>query len=220
MADLGCPPNAALAFDFLVSKGLRDYQAAGIVGNLQQESRLNPRAVSPPDPVEPSRGIAQWQPPGWNALLAFASSTGRDPWSLDLQLNFLWHQLESQPELGLGPLSVSATLEDATVIFQNRFERPNAQLAGTSSRIAYARSTLYACPTINPPLGPPRRGGVVAAAAGVVALVAAAGYGVYKAMSARAPEPEPEPRPRPRPEPVFPSPPSFRPAPIRPPWRP
>jgi hypothetical protein len=64
----------------------------------------------------------------------------------------------------------------------------------------------------------------VVAAAGVVALVAVTGYGIYKAMGARAPEPEPEPRPRPRPrprpDPVFPSPPSFRPAPIRPPWRP
>jgi hypothetical protein len=61
MADLGCSPNAAVAFDYLVGKGLRDYQAAAIIGNLQQESRLNPRAMSPPDPVQPSRGIAQWQ---------------------------------------------------------------------------------------------------------------------------------------------------------------
>jgi hypothetical protein len=218
VADLGCPPNAVIAFDFLVGKGLRDFQAAAVVGNLQQESRLNPRAVSPPDPVEPSRGVAQWQPPGWQALLAFASSAGRDPWSLDLQLDFLWHQLESQPELGLGQLFASTTLEDAVAVFQNRFERPNAQLAGTSNRIAYARSTLYACPSIKPP----RRSGVAAAAVGVVALVAAAGYGVYKAMSTRAPEPEPQPRPvpRPRPEPVFPPSPIFRPAPIRPPWRP
>jgi hypothetical protein len=43
MADLGCSSNAAIAYDYLVGKGLRDFQAAAVVGNLQWESRLNPR---------------------------------------------------------------------------------------------------------------------------------------------------------------------------------
>lgn len=221
MSDLGCPPNAALAFDFLVGKGLRDYQAAGIVGNLQQESGLNPRLSAPdPRPTNPEamgRGIAMWGDPGrWQNLLAFAA--GRDPWALDTQLEFLWAEL---PGNGLDALLASPTLEDAVIAFQDKFERPRRDLARTDIRIKYARSVLFACPSITPPIGPPNRFGVATAAVGVVALVAAVGYGVYKAMSARAPEPEPEPRPRPRPrpEPVFP-PPSFRPAPVRPPWRP
>lgn len=192
MADLGCSPNAAVAFDYLVGKGLRDYQAAAIIGNLQQESRLNPRAMSPPDPVQPSRGIAQWQPPGWQALEVYAN--GRDVWSFQTQLKFLWYQLETTPYLGLEQLRAATTLEDAVVAFQDRFERPNAAKAATQNRIAYAQSALYACPGVKPPIKS-RSGLVVAAAAGVIALVGAAGYGVYKALSGRQREPEPEPMP-------------------------
>lgn len=193
MADLVCSPSAAIAYDFLVGKGLRDFQAAAIVGNLQQESALNPLAVSPPDPVEPSRGIAQWQPPGWQKLIAFASGSGRSEWDIGTQLEFLWHQLESEPYLGLRDLLSSTTLEDATVVFQNKFERPKAAFAATQNRIAYARSALYACPGIRLPIAAPsKRGGIVAASLGVVAFVVAAGYGAYR-MLVRAPEREPEP---------------------------
>ena len=37
--------NDQAAFDFFVGKGLSDFQAAGIVGNLDQESGVNPNAV-------------------------------------------------------------------------------------------------------------------------------------------------------------------------------
>jgi hypothetical protein len=204
MADLGGSSNAAIAFDFFVRKGLSDFQAAAIVGNLQQESRLNPKAVSPPDPTEPSRGIAQWQPPGWRALQAFAAQAGRDPWALDVQLDFLWHQLESESYLGLEQLRAATTIEDATVVFQNSFERCKPELCATSKRIEYARAALFAYPALKPP--PPQKSSIWAATIGVLALAAVAGFGVYKAFTFLAPalrprraEPHPEPYPEPRP---------------------
>lgn len=194
MADLGCPPNAAIAFDYLLGRGLLDFQAAAVVGNLQQESRLNP-LVDVPDPVKHSRGIAQWQPPGWQDLLTFAGQSGRDPWSFNTQLEFLWYQLESQPYLGLQQLRASTTLEDAVVVFQNSFERPLAAKAATSNRIAFARAALFACPAVKPPSSP--RSGIVVTVAGVLALVGAVGYGVYKVLSTREREPEISPEPPP-----------------------
>jgi hypothetical protein len=116
----------------------------------------------------------------------------------------------SNPQLDLDKNGV-ITVGDTRSYMQRVLNRANGTI-GSFPAICHE--------AVTPPLGPPSRSGVAAASIGVVALVAAAGYGVYKAMSARAPEPEPEPRPRLRPEPVFPSPPSFRPAPIRPPWRP
>lgn len=202
MADLVCSPSAAVAYDFFVGKGLQNFQSAAIVGNLQQESRLNPHAVSPPDPVHPSRGVAQWQPAGWDKLLAFASSIGRDPWSLNTQLEFIWYQLETEPYLGLNELRGATTIEAAVVIFQNKFERPKAALAATQNRISYAQSALYACPAIVPPTPAPavsKRGSIIAATIGVAALVSAAGYGAYRWLSGR-----PEPRPLPPPEPTYP----------------
>lgn len=203
MADLGCSPNAAVAFDYLIERGLHDYQAAAVVGNLQHESRLDPRLDAIDSNGLPSRGIAMWQPPRWQNLLAFAA--GRDPWSLDVQLDFLWYEL---PNFGLNALAASTTLEDATVVFQNSFEKPKASLAHTSNRIAYARAALYACPLVRPP-HTASRAGLVAAAVGVVALVGAVGYGIYKVIASR--EPAPEPRP---PRPVFPLS-RFEPEPVR-----
>ena len=37
--------NDKPAFDFFVAKGLKNFQAAGIVGNLDQESGVNPASV-------------------------------------------------------------------------------------------------------------------------------------------------------------------------------
>ena len=42
---------------YLESEGLSAYAAAGIVGNLMQESTLNP--------TEPGYGLAQWNPGWW-----------------------------------------------------------------------------------------------------------------------------------------------------------
>jgi hypothetical protein len=212
MANIVCSLNAAVAFDFLVGKGLPDYQAAAIIGNLQQESGINPRLEALDTNGKMSRGIAMWQPPRWNSLLAFA--TGRDPWSLDTQLDFLWAEL---PGNGLDALLTSSTLEDAVFAFQDKFERPRRDLAHTDVRIGYARAALLACPNVNPPDKPRgKRVNTIAAAVAGGALAALVGFGLYKAQSHR-PEPEPPPprppppRPRPRP-PLAPTPAPTRPA--------
>jgi hypothetical protein len=178
--DLGCSPSAVVAYDYLIGRGLRDFQAAAVVGNLQQESKLDPTVCVPdPDPAHLSCGIAQWQPPRWRLLLEFAERSGRSPWALDTQLDFLWHELQSTPYLGLQNLLASATLENAVVVFQNEFERPKASAAATANRIRYAQSALYACPSVVRPTSA-SRGRAAATVVGVLALVAAAGYGILK----------------------------------------
>src|SRR4051812_50224709 len=49
--------NDKAAFDYFVGKGLTNFQAAGIVGNLDQESGMSPSARQSGGP---GRGIAQW----------------------------------------------------------------------------------------------------------------------------------------------------------------
>src|SRR5882724_9083599 len=46
------------AFNFFAAKGLTELQSAGVVGNLIQESSMNPGAVE--FGGGPGRGIAQW----------------------------------------------------------------------------------------------------------------------------------------------------------------
>lgn len=193
MPDLVCSENAVIAYDFLVGKGLKDFQAAAIVGNLQQESGLNPRAFFQ---KEASYGIAQWRLERYTGLLSYAAGAGRDPWTLETQLNYLWHELQTHPEFGLEPLIASTTLEAATTVFQDRFERCGD--CRTSSRVAFAQSVLYGCADVQAPSGKSNGWGL--AIAGV--LVAAAGFGAYKLLS-RRPAPAPEPSLLPQPEPEF-----------------
>lgn len=184
MADLICSPNAAVAYDFFTQNmGLSDFQAAAIIGNLQWESHLNPLNDVPDptknDPSARGRGIASWGPPRWNRLLSLATTTGQDPWTIYVQLDFLRYELESFPDLGLAALMQSTTLEEATVVFQDRFEQPKQVLAHTDRRIAYAQSALFACPAV---IVPKRKAaGAVVAGVSLFALVAAAAYGAYKA---------------------------------------
>ena len=49
--------NKKKAMEFLQSKGLKNHQAAGLVGNLIRESRLNPKAENK---SSKAFGIAQW----------------------------------------------------------------------------------------------------------------------------------------------------------------
>src|ERR1044071_2750325 len=100
-------PNDETAFEFFVGKGLTAVQAAGVVGNLDQESQMNPNASQPGGP---GRGIAQWSVGGrWDTsandnVVAFARARGASPTSLVLQLEFVWYELETFPGYGLAEL--------------------------------------------------------------------------------------------------------------------
>jgi hypothetical protein len=137
--------NEKTAFNFFVSKGLTKDQAAGIVGNLIQESDVDPT-------IEqygggPGRGIAQWSEGGrWNAdhddnVLWYADKEGQSPDSLMLQLNFIWYEL-TEKGYGLDTLRRAGSVSAATVDFQTDFE--GCGECDQSNRIAYAEEVLSA----------------------------------------------------------------------------
>ncbi|HEY4238570.1 MAG TPA: phage tail tip lysozyme [Kofleriaceae bacterium] len=143
----GPPPTAfandQAAFDFFVGKGLTNFQAAGIVGNLDQESGVNPNSVQSGGP---GRGIAQWSVGGrWDTsnpnVVAYAAAQNEGVHTLNLQLEFIWHELTT---VGYGYTQLQATtnVTDATITFMDRYE-----ICGTcasSQRVAYAMSVLNA----------------------------------------------------------------------------
>jgi hypothetical protein len=118
--------NIEKAFRFFISKGLQDYQAAGILGNLIQESNVNPASnntaansssVNPssiiPGVTERGGGIAQWEdyrgtPTRWtgpSGLLNYVAGKGdftspqgdgKDWKNLTYQLNFMWGELSHE----------------------------------------------------------------------------------------------------------------------------
>ena len=179
--------SVCAAMSFFRSKGLPDLQAAAIVGNLQRESGLDPQAYNP---GEGAHGIAQWRGQRWSSALAYAQQTGRNVYSLDLQLDFVWRELQSVPDFGFAQLLQATTVEDAVVAFQDNFERCGECV--TSDRIAFARLALFGCERVTPPA---RGGGIGSLAAlGALALSAAAGLAAFAGRRRRQ-EPEPEPVP-------------------------
>jgi hypothetical protein len=136
--------NEKPAFDFFVGKGLTTFQAAGIVGNLVQESNVVPTAE---EPGGPGRGIAQWSTGGrWDSdandnAVAYAAAQKESVWSLNLQLEFIWYELTTFG-YGLAALRATTNVTDAEFAFQRDFE-----VCGTcdqTNRLAYAKAALAA----------------------------------------------------------------------------
>jgi hypothetical protein len=112
-----------------MSLGLPDYQAAGIVGNLYQESHVNPS--------EPGGGIAQWIGSRWTDLQNFAKSRNVSATDLQTQLDFLWSELQGG---ALSALAGTKNVTDATTVFEKTFER--AGTPNMPARIQYAQAVM------------------------------------------------------------------------------
>jgi hypothetical protein len=83
----------------LQSFGWSKEQAAGIVGNLVAESKLDTGALNPGDGSDGSDsiGIGQWNGPRATALKDFAAKRNTDWRDLDTQLAFLDYELRNSP---------------------------------------------------------------------------------------------------------------------------
>ncbi|WP_297742961.1 phage tail tip lysozyme [uncultured Tessaracoccus sp.] len=150
--------NNKVAFDYFVNKGLTKEQAAGVLGNLMQESGspINPRATQSPGP---GRGIAQWSVgERWATLQRFAANQGRDPWSLNLQLDFIWHEFQTTESYAYRHLKGTRTVVDATLSFSSKFERCGT--CHNQTRIAYAQRAFNTYAGGAPAPGPRPQPGV------------------------------------------------------------
>ena len=133
------------AYDFFVARGLTAAQAAGIVGNLIQESDVSPTSVQSGGP---GRGIAQWSVGGrWDTsyddnVKWYASKEGLSSTSLTLQLEFVWYELSTYSSYGLASLKRTTSVTNATVVFQNDYE--GCGECDESQRIAYATAVYDA----------------------------------------------------------------------------
>jgi hypothetical protein len=147
--DLDGNSNIEKAFNFFVSEEGGNYtmeQACGIIGNFCVESgpTLNPKAVAP---GEGSTGIAQWNPAAaagnrLGKLVEYSATLGLDHLTLGAQLLFTKYELETFSYLGDGPLRKTDNVKDATIVFQDSYERPNKAVAHTNKRINYGKEVF------------------------------------------------------------------------------
>jgi hypothetical protein len=134
------------AYEFFVDKGLKPRAAAAIVGNLIQESSVDPNAVQ--FGGGPGRGIAQWSVGGrWNHdshdnVKWYAAKHGKSIHSLKLQLQFIWYELQTYSDYGLSKLKAADNVTEATIAFEVHFE--GCGTCDQAKRIKYAKQVLNA----------------------------------------------------------------------------
>ncbi len=81
--------NKKQIWSFLKSKGLNDDAAAGIMGNMEQESTFNPKATNPIG----CRGVVQWCFGRNDGLDSYAAGKGTSWDCLGTQLEYMWHEM-------------------------------------------------------------------------------------------------------------------------------
>lgn len=123
--------NAKFAYQYYQQKGIPSHVAAGIVGNLMQESGLNPNASGDNGLAT---GVAQWHPDRFKGLQGWAQASGKNPFSLQTQLDYVLH--ESQQRGDFGHLLSTRNSAEAAYVFAKKFERPKVI---DSKRIVYAK---------------------------------------------------------------------------------
>lgn len=119
-------------------------QAAGVVGNLFQESGLNTSAVSKDG--FGSIGIAQWTDRGESfrktALEGYAKGAGKLPTDIEAQIGFLINELLTTERRALDRLRNTSGVSDAALSFRQAFERPDPAKANDQTRIAAANTAF------------------------------------------------------------------------------
>ena len=120
----------------LMAMGWTQAQAAGMVGSLVQESRLDPDAVNP---TSGARGIAQWL--SKDRIANFEKWAGRPlkGSTLDQQLEFQNYELTKGSETDAGKrLRGTKTATEAAEVHRRYYERPGEDEANDRMRRAFA----------------------------------------------------------------------------------
>ncbi len=144
------------SFSFLGNKSMSKNQAAAVIGNMMQESTLNPVISNPAGAVSASTpnsalssvsaavGIDQWMGSRLSGLGELATQKGGSWSDINMQLAFLQQELDGSygPQLvSAGFSDSSASVEKLTDMFEEVYEGAGAG-ANNSAREAFATSFL------------------------------------------------------------------------------
>ena len=136
--------NEKVIWDFLLRYVENAYGTAAIMGNLMAESSLNPKCVTgtkDPDYVEKADagtidfihdghafGLAQWC--FWSRkekLFNYAKERGQSIGELNMQLDFLWSELQNNYPQTLSMMKSATSIREASDAFMTRYEKPGDQ---------------------------------------------------------------------------------------------
>jgi len=113
----------AKLWNFLISKGFSSAQAAGIMGNVSQESQFKASAQQYKDPYKGGKGLFQWDGARRNALYKYAKERGKSWKDVNVQLDFFWKELMTTETNAYNALKKTKTAKSAAQTFQSKYER-------------------------------------------------------------------------------------------------
>lgn len=159
--------TAKVIWDFFIGKGLNAFAVAGIMGNLNAESSLNPQNLqqtyekklgytdasytkavddgSYDNFVKDSAGygLAQWT--YWSrkqALLEYAQSVKKSIGDLSMQLDFMWEELQGYTSV-MKVLNSATSVKEASDAILTGYERPADQSDTVKTKRAGYGQTYY-----------------------------------------------------------------------------
>ena len=125
-------------WNYLMDKGLGSLNTAAIMGNLAQESGYDPTRVNEIG----ATGICQWLDGRKSNLESFASQNGKDVFDLEVQLDFMWNELNGAESAAFTEICNAQSLEDKTVACRVYYERPGKNEANDPNRIKNAKEVF------------------------------------------------------------------------------
>lgn len=135
----GAAENIEAVLRYFTDKGLSLAAAAGFVGNMTQESNVNPRIIQggamADDNYTPVNGkgfgLVQWTFTARQApLVALAQSTNRSVTDINLQLDYIWQELNAGYQETLSKLNTPGiTPQEATIIIHGNTKHTNGHPA-------------------------------------------------------------------------------------------
>lgn len=133
--------NAEAVFSALVARGIPEHVAAGIVGNLAQESgiKLDTREVGDSGN---SFGMGQWNGPRAKALFDFAKQTGRAPDDLQTQIDFMLNEFQTTERRAYERMLATKTPAEAARVASEAYWRPRIPMM--ENRVRYGENAMDA----------------------------------------------------------------------------
>lgn len=125
----------------LISMGFTASAAAGVVGNLVQESGLRTDAIGDNGT---SGGLAQWHNERLDALKRFAAARGKEWTDLDTQIEFLTEEMRTSYADTYAKMQNAELPEIAGQIMTDEYEIPDPASANYSQRRANTRAAYEA----------------------------------------------------------------------------
>jgi hypothetical protein len=131
--------NIEEVLQYFQNKGYPEHIAAGIAGNLGQESSLNPNAINP---KSGAFGLAQWLGPRKESLQQFAQQQGSYASDPGTQLDFIHHELNTTEKRARDALMKAQSPAEAAVAFSNKFERAGVNERNNERRVSLAEKAM------------------------------------------------------------------------------